>query len=367
MTNHRTPLLAFLALMLLVAACGESDEAATPTPDRGDRPAAALLTPTAGPEPIAFPNDEAPHDVLTEWWYYTGHMMTEDGTRYGFEFVFFQSQRGEFPTGYASHFAITDSANDRFLYDQRIGTDANQNPEEGFHLRLDDWEMSGANGQDHLVASLDDISMELSLTDTKGPALHDDIGYFDMGEAGGSYYYSRTRMEIDGSLTIDGEEVPVQGDAWMDHQWGDFVVPGVGGWDWFAFQLDSGDDLMVFVIRDENDDVVLTFGSLVDPEGSVESIGAEEIAITETDTWTSEESGATYPSAWTIDVDTLDLSLNVRPTMADQELDTRATTGVIYWEGEVEIDGIFRGESIGGLGYVELTGYASDPSFTPGS
>ena len=33
------------------------------------------------------PRDDAPHDRLTEWWYYTGHLRAADGRRFGFEFV----------------------------------------------------------------------------------------------------------------------------------------------------------------------------------------------------------------------------------------------------------------------------------------
>ncbi len=44
--------------------------------------------------------------------------------------------------------------------------------------------------------------------------------------------------------------------------------------------------------------------------------------------------------------------------MADQELNTTASTDTIYWEGEVLIDGTIGGIPSTGLGYVELTGYA---------
>lgn len=99
-----TRLVSLLALLLILTACGSTGSqspgaAATgtsgPTPTRA---AAELLTPQPGSEPVRFPQDEAPHDKLTEWWYYTGHMFTESGDRYGFQLVFFQSQRAEFPS-----------------------------------------------------------------------------------------------------------------------------------------------------------------------------------------------------------------------------------------------------------------------------
>ena len=47
----------------------------------------------------------------------------------------------------------------------------------------------------------------------------------------------------------------------------------------------------------------------------------------------------------------------LRPTVAAQELDTRATTGVIYWEGSQVVAAARGGERLGGEAYVELTGY----------
>jgi predicted secreted hydrolase len=41
----------------------------------------------------------------------------------------------------------------------------------------------------------------------------------------------------------------------------------------------------------------------------------------------------------------------------DQELDTRPTTGVVYWEGSQLVSGTLDGQPIGGQAYVELTGY----------
>ena len=87
------------------------------------------------------------------------------------------------------------------------------------------------------------FGVSLRLTDEKPPALHHG-GFIDYGAAGGSYYYSRTRLSVVGGIAQgDGEPVPVSGIAWMDHQWGDFVVAAAGGWDWYSVQLDDGSEL----------------------------------------------------------------------------------------------------------------------------
>lgn len=75
--------------------------------------------------------------------------------------------------------------------------------------------------------------------------------------------------------------------------------------------------------------------------------------------WTSPRTGATYPSGWRVVVPSRALELDLVPTRRDQELATAATVGIAYWEGQVEVQGARATEPISGLGYVELTGYAS--------
>lgn len=355
-------MLLLVLIGLLTVACGGSDtttssaDSAEPTATRA---AAALLAPTPAIEPVRLPQDEAPHDRLTEWWYYTGHLITDEGVRYGFEYVIFQAQRGMFAPYYASHVAITDSAADRFTYDQRAAPDARREINEGFSLDLGGWTMTGANGRDHLAADLQGFAFDLDLTATKPAALHNGNGYVEFGAAGGSYYYSRTRMDVNGVLTVDGQALAVHGEAWMDHQWGDFIQVGGGGWDWFSVQLTSGWDLTISVVRDEDRDLVTAYGTLIDPDGGTTHLDANDIDVQVLDEWTSPHTAATYPSAWRITLPEHDWSLTVRPSMADQELQTQETTGVIYWEGEVIVEGAVDGQAVDGLGYVELTGYAT--------
>lgn len=351
-------------LTMLLVACGDVGDANTAVPSPGDsqptptRAAAAYLTPPPEVQPVRFPEDEAPHDVLTEWWYYTGHLFTEDGTRYGFEYVFFQAQRGAFPPYYAAHFAITDSANNTFRYDERFGADAPRPTDAGFNLALDDWSMRGALGTDQLRAALDGFVLDLTVTDEKQPALHNGIGYVEFGPAGGSYYHSRTRMAAEGTLTVDGEPLAVTGEAWFDHQWGNFIQVGAGGWDWFAVQMDNGEDLTISLIRADDGSVVMSYGTLVAADGTTTHLDGDDFVVTATAEWTSPRTGTIYPSRWIIELPERDWRLDLDPSMNDQELDTQASTGVTYWEGEVVVSGEIDGQPASGLGYVELTGYA---------
>ncbi|MEX1158850.1 MAG: lipocalin-like domain-containing protein, partial [Thermomicrobiales bacterium] len=327
--------------------------ASTPT-----RAAAAFLTPNPAIVPIRFPEDEAPHEMLTEWWYYTGHLFTGDGVRYGFEYVIFQARRGAFPPYYASHFAITNSAEQQFVYAEKAGVDAARETEAGFAFDLDGWTMRGALGEDTLAAEMDGYAIDLHLSSTKPPALHNGVGYVDFGEAGGSYYYSRTRIDVSGTLTVDGQPLQITGDAWFDHQWGNFISVGAGGWDWFAVQLDDGQDLTISLIRDNDGRLVMSYGTLVRADGEQIHLDPGDIDVATTDIWTSPNTGATWPSGWTIELPDEGWSLAVTPSMADQELQTIVSTGVGYWEGEVLTESTIDGIPIHGLGYVELIGYA---------
>jgi hypothetical protein len=51
------------------------------------------------------------------------------------------------------------------------------------------------------------------------------------------------------------------------------------------------------------------------------------------------------------------LDLSVSPVIEDQELDTRGTTMIVYWEGACEVQGKAGEAGVKGRAYVELVGY----------
>jgi predicted secreted hydrolase len=55
-------------------------------------------------------------------------------------------------------------------------------------------------------------------------------------------------------------------------------------------------------------------------------------------TWTSPDTGAVYPAGWRVVVPAYGVDVHVAPRIADQEMDTRATT-IVYWEGAVAVSG----------------------------
>jgi predicted secreted hydrolase len=319
--------------------------------------AAAPVSSPTPPAPIVFPRDAGPHDALTEWWYYTGHLSSEQGHAYGFEFVIFQVRRQGAPTGYLAHFAISDVDANRFSHQMRFMESL---AADDFPLDVGGWSLNHAGSTETIRAVMEPApggdppyGVSLRLTDAKPPALHHG-GYIDYGPAGGSYYYSRTRLGVTGSI----DSTPVSGIAWMDHQWGNFVVTAAGGWDWYSLQLDDGTELMLYVLRSATGETTGVYGTRVLRDGSVEELAPGSVMAEPMGTWLSPHTGATYPSGWLLTLPD-GVRLNLEPRLQDQELwfpNAAAGTGagsMAYWEGAVRVGGDRTGQ-----GYVELTGYA---------
>jgi len=373
---------ALVATVALAGACSSGPILANAPAERGVGPAPVPSpSPHRDPVPVVLPHDDAPHDRLTEWWYYTGHLRDETGGRWGFEDVVFRAERGDFPVTWASHLALTDERGNRFLYAQRseIGPQVSDAGDEaGFSFDLPDpaehdgaggahWVMAGGGGQDRLTAAfsgaearaagVSSAGLDLALAASKPTVLHDNDGWVDFGPAGGSYYYSRTSMRATGMLTVDGKRLAVDGTAWFDHQWGDFIAVGGGGWDWFAVNLDDRTDLTLSLVRARDGSYPLVYGTLVDADGRSRHLGGDDFTVRVEGSWTSPTTGTRYPAGWTVSIPAERLTIRLRPTVSGQELDTRATTGVVYWEGSQVVTAERGGRPMGGEGYVELTGY----------
>src|SRR5438445_9092358 len=215
-------------------------------------PAVKTTPQTVTLPPVRFPQDEAAHRDLTEWWYYTGHAVTAGGQphHYGFELVIFQALRSDLPPVYAAHFAISDVTRDKFHFNQRRLTEPNAiipngTSTSGINVSLGNWSMRGLNGLDHLAAEMKNYAMHIDLHALKPPTLHNGNGLITYGLAGFSYYYSRTRMAVSGTLIDHSQPLHVGGEAWMEHQWGNFITLNGGGWDWLSIQLNNNTEMML--------------------------------------------------------------------------------------------------------------------------
>jgi predicted secreted hydrolase len=301
---------------------------------------------------VYLPEDDGVHDAPVEWWYWTGHLEDSGDGRYGFEEVFFLVEW--LGTHYImAHQSITDITQGTFTYDVKIFPGAY--PEVTANgLLLSAGNLTGllsSDGKEDVLngaAGLYEIALDL--VPAKPPALNLEGGFGELVPGLSTYYYSRTRLDAQGTLQKDGEIIPVSGTAWFDHQWGDLFKGLEIGWDWFGIQLDDGMDIMLFVIRDQATGPV-SGGTIVFSEGGYETLEADQFQVTPLSQWTSPDTGCTYPSGWVISFG--DQRLTVIPEVQGQEI----PSPIPYWEGAATVTGARTG-----LAYVELTGYCSELS-----
>ena len=327
------------------------------------------------PQSFKFPEDHGPHeDYMTEWWYFTGNLEATSGQRFGYQLTFFR--RAVNPEGlradrasslaaeqlYLAHFALTQVDSNQFNSIERSGRGsggiAGAEPNR-LHVWLEDWEVQQIDdGSYQLSAGQSDISVSLVLKERKAPTLQGNQGFSPKGSEPGnaSYYYSLSRLETNGTIQSGDQTFQVEGLSWMDHEYStSALAPDQIGWDWFSMQFDDGSELMLFQIRKEDGTIdSFSSGNFIDPDGTSVYLQESTFQIEVLATYQSPRSGAIYPSKWQITIPSQNISLNVEPLIADQELNLSFT----YWEGAARISGSRHEDPVNGYGYVELTGYA---------
>ncbi len=320
---------------------------------------------------FAFPRDHGSHEEYrTEWWYYTGHLTADDGKRYGFELTFFRVGVDRSPLAVGrwalrdlslAHFAISDIDGRAFRYYEKLNRSspftANAAADK-LDVFNEEWRaMTLPDGSWRLAAGAGRDAIDLVLTSRKPPAIHGENGVSVKAQGAGyaSHYYSMTRLEVRG--TVNGRKC--RGLAWMDHEFGSAALrENQQGWDWFSIQLDNDAELMLYQIRRSDGTPDLSSsGSLITSDGEVIHLRRDDTRITPAGTWHSPHSGATYPMGWRVAVPKFGIDVVLQPLLRDQELVTRGSTGVTYWEGAVDVSGTFGNNSASGSGYVEMTGY----------
>ena len=297
--------------------------------------------PTVKPRKLVFPRDHGAHpEFRVEWWYVTGWLSGP----VGFQITFFRARPEEDapdnPSSFNprqvlfAHAAVSDPKRGRLVHDQRAaraGLSLAQAETERTAVWIDDWrlEQRGERYEARVIAR--DFSLELGLM-ARNIVLQGEQGFSRKGHRPNeaSYYYSRPHMKVAGKL--DGREVA--GSAWLDHEWSSaYLAPEAAGWDWCGINLDDGGALMGFRMRDRAGGV-----HFASPHSQFRPLR----------TWKSPRTGVEYPVEMAFN------DLVLKPLMDDQELDSRASTGTIYWEGAVRA---LRNDVQVGKGYLELTGY----------
>ena len=339
-------------------------------------PALPTAHATAQVQPIRFPDDHGAHPAQrTEWWYITG-MLLFGARMFGFQVTFFRSSTGvsaKHPSRFAAseivfgHAALTDIDGQRLRHDQRVarsGFGVAQAQLGDTHINLRDWQLTRtdyAQGSRYLVTINSDSAgfrIELQIDTTQPVLMQGDAGLSRKGPnpEQTSRYYSQPQLAVQGSLTLDGKALPVRGRAWLDHEWStSFLDPQAVGWDWIGMNLDDGSALTAFRLRRADGSALYAGGSFRLAGKPTQNFSDKTVTFTPGRVWESPASRARYPVQWT--VQTPAGTFTVRALLDNQELDSRSSTGAIYWEGLSEL--LDSTGQRAGLGYLELTGYAA--------
>jgi predicted secreted hydrolase len=330
---------------------------------------------------LAFPRDFGAHkDARTEWWYITGH-ATSNGRLFGFQLTFFRS-RVDATQGMTSnlaakqlvfaHAAVTDVQGGKLWHDQRIARasgaaelDLASVSESDTDIVLRDWSLRrSADGYRARIAA-GDFRFELKFNERQPLLLQGERGLSGKGPDAhqASYYYSQPQLDVNGYITLHGQRFTLDATgtsaAWLDHEWSEALLhPDAVGWDWIGMNLFDGGALTAFQLRDKDGAALWGGGSFRSGSGAGKTgpriFQRSEVGFKPLRRWTSPQSRASYPVAW--QVQTPAGRYTVRALIDNQELDSRTSTGAIYWEG---LSDLFdsQGRHIG-RGYLEMTGYA---------
>lgn len=326
----------------------------------------------------SFPENHGSHpDYRIEWWYLTGHLFA--GTRrFGFQATFFRmaerpgpAPEGAFSDGqyYLAHMALSDPAGDRFLHEERLnreGWDAFSRSGD-LDLRNGDWTLSRSDDNQLILTGsiLSDARFALTLSPEKEHVIFGEDGISRKGPKPGesSHYITFPRLAVSGSLRLDGEDLDVTGQAWMDHEISSSQLSrDQVGWDWVSMQFEDGREIMAFILR-KSDGTADAFSTLawVGPDGRVTHFSADRFSWEAKGLWQSPETGARYPNRVRIAAPEPGSEetriFRIQPTMDHQEI-AGDLGGIAYWEGACDVlddDG-----KVIGRAFLELTGYAED-------
>ncbi len=323
---------------------------------------------------LQFPRDHGAHPELrTEWWYLTGHAQTAAGREFGFQVTFFRSRVDGTQAMQSrlaarqllfAHAAITDLQGGKLWHDERIAR-WNGAPGGAVDAALADtavtlsgWSFQrDAGGYSTHVAG-EDLHLALRARPTQPLLLQGEQGLSRKGPhaAQASHYYSQPQLTVSGTLGLKGARFEVTGRAWLDHEWSEALLhPEAVGWDWLGMNLADGGALTAFQLRRADGSALWAGGSLRGPTGVAPRVfAAHELRFEPQRHWTSPQTGARYPVEWRLHSPAG--THTVRALLDAQELDARASTGNVYWEGLSDLLN-HAGQAVG-KGYLEMTGYA---------
>lgn len=315
--------------------------------------------------PIQFPRDEAAHHAnvpyavknLTEWWYFSGKLVTDQQREFGYFIAVFHIIP---PSGKAKPDAVlmmqlTDLKTKAVYGVTKLyyGKDATFSTDKLDVQLGSKFQLSKDKSSYYIVMKELDVpklqhklTMMLTMSPGKAPLMINKSGLLDMYDNTNSYYYSNVRMRTTGIVNIGGVLHAVIGDnssSWMDHQWGDFVLTPKKRWIWTSVQLNNGMDFSAFELIDaDTKQVIRRLSNIIMPDDT--RFYTDDIDIKVAD----RAKRSHYPSRYDVTIVPLNLHVTLDSFAPDQN-----TNG--FWEGAHAAKGQYNGNLISGFSYVENT------------
>lgn len=324
---------------------------------------------------ICFPKDEGVHTPINkypkEWWYANFHLIGETtGNEYGAFVSFFKNSPIRI-------FSISDIDSQKMYSSVKLGRLITSEDKLDLSfisiitpLNRDRWYtktdnenlvpfqykliVNGRSREDEMM-----IKLDVDMNCTKPPLIAGGDGVINIG-TGESYYYSLTKIEVTGNITVHGSTECVTGYAWIDHQWGNFNINVPHKkilWEWISIRLNNSREIMVGDTWQR--DTKQYYGSFSDglnlfnADNSLEVL--EDYTITQLDFWTDKTSKRTFAIQWRITELSKQIDLIVTADYPDQVI--HAALGrfnhLFLWEGTCSVEGTIEGENVNGKAYVE--------------
>jgi len=321
---------------------------------------------------ISFPEDEGRHMAEPiEWWYTAGHLVGQTtGKSYSYMFTFFHYPQ----SGYDGFriLNVTDDLTGDFYQDVRplnytilsttsfdleadvllAGTEFWRNKLDGSNNPIPfEYELYGSNG---------DTTLDLDIVTLKRPLILGDDGYLDQGIANYTYYYSQTKNEITGSLTVNGVTENVIGTGWIDRQYGDFNPLTGEKYEWFSLQLSNDMDINLWNIFTTGRTIPNTpeyriLAAYVDDANQTTS---NDFEIERLEYFCTPDEVNCYSKKWHLTSVThdIDLIITAMHTTSEVQLPFR------FFEGSIIATGTVGMTNVTGIGFAELLHSYEDPN-----
>jgi predicted secreted hydrolase len=227
----------------------------------------------------------------------------------------------------------------------------------GFAARGRNASATGGDGKDRLIIAVDGYKLDLSLKATRPPVFLFGNGYLN-AYCNTSYFYTRPRMDVAGTLQHSGPPVPVTGTAIFDRNWGFDPAQEIAGWDWMNFQLDDGRDIAVVVISllNGNTTITLRTGVISDQHGNEVHLHPGDFTATPTRYW-QRDATCRYPVDWDVTIKGLTLHAHALLDRTEMRSLRSPLTYALWpgwpliWDGPTAITGDTTGQGWNDLGH----------------